>query len=517
MGLLVSYALIAIANESEIAYPVAELGNCKDKKSCFAHCDIPDNYKACFAFAKKHNLLEGPLAEKGEVELEKFAEVIQQGGPGGCKSQTACENYCNDISRINECLAFAEEHGFMSDKELAEAKKVRAAIEGGAKLPGGCRNKSDCERYCQNGSHIDECVAFAEKAGFMPKEEVERAKKFAELMKTGETPGNCRSGQECERYCAAEDRMEECFAFAEKAGLVKPEEAEMFRKTGGKGPGGCRGRACEIYCDSPAHQEECFNWAKEHGFLKEKDLQRAREGAERFRRELRRLPPEASVCLKETVGAEVLDKLQNGEFVPTRDLGEKMKSCFEKEFQARQTDRQPENFNETQFPPEAAKCVKAKMENLTSRPTPEMERQIRSCFEILKSDQQQPNFPGESFQEYRETDYNVPLKSYPANPGQFQREYPGRFEEEYRQKYEEEYQRQYKQIQQQYPQPELRQPQSDYYHSQPPSNFPTNPEDFCRQYPEECKQIQLEYESQPQSYYPTLEEFLLGTLLIFVR
>lgn len=61
-------------------------------------------------------------------------------------------------------------------------------------------------------------------------------------MKRGETPGGCRSREECEAFCFQEVNMETCMEFAVKNGMMKQEEIELFKKTGGKGPGGCRGR-----------------------------------------------------------------------------------------------------------------------------------------------------------------------------------------------------------------------------------------------------------------------------------
>lgn len=330
-SLLLSYALIAQATSKEdISFPVAELGNCQNQAECRAYCDQPDNFSACFAFARKHNLLEGPLAKESEEKLDKFAGALKDGGPGGCKTHQGCEAFCNNTDNISACIDWAERNGVFSGRELEEAKRVKQALDRGAKLPGNCRNKNECERYCGSGDNIDECLAFAEESRFLPQEELEKARKFAEYMKRGETPGGCRSEEQCERYCFEEDHLEECVAFAEKAGFASKEEVEMFKKTGGRGPGGCRGRACETYCNDPAHQEECFNWAKEHGVLREEDLQRARDGAQQFRQHIQQMPPEVTQCLKETVGEEVLNKLESGEFIPPRDLGEKMRTCFEK-------------------------------------------------------------------------------------------------------------------------------------------------------------------------------------------
>ena len=50
----------------------------------------------------------------------------------------------------------------------------------------------------------------------------------------------------------------------------------------------------------------------------------------RMRESLQMAPPEIADCLKSTVGEDVLNKLQSGNFAPPRELGEQMRSCFEK-------------------------------------------------------------------------------------------------------------------------------------------------------------------------------------------
>ena len=178
-------ASIFASSRNDIIYPVAELGGCKSEQSCMAYCEKPANIKPCIAFAEKHNLFP-----KEELErAKKFAEVGS--GPGGCASQASCESYCNDVNNINECVAFAEKEGFISGQELEEAKKVQAALAGGAKLPGGCRNKKDCDAYCQNPDKMEECISFAEAAGFIPPDELEEAKKALVAVKKGFKPPPC--------------------------------------------------------------------------------------------------------------------------------------------------------------------------------------------------------------------------------------------------------------------------------------------------------------------------------------
>ena len=158
---------------------------------------------------------------------------------------------------MRECLEFARDHELMDDGEREEAEKVLKALESGANLPGGCLSKQSCETYCTDVSHMEECLEFAEKAGFMSSEEIEHARRVIPLMQAGKTPGGCTSKEACENYCQDQSHFDECIAFAKEAGFITEEEAEQAKQFGGVGPGGCNSReSCETYCR--AHLEECM-------------------------------------------------------------------------------------------------------------------------------------------------------------------------------------------------------------------------------------------------------------------
>ncbi|OGI60903.1 hypothetical protein A2641_00745 [Candidatus Nomurabacteria bacterium RIFCSPHIGHO2_01_FULL_37_25] len=322
-----SVSFVLAQNEaSEIVFPVMELGGCSDKAECFAYCELDENATQCLAFAKKYQLLP-------EEEIRISEKVLGvKGGPGGCNSKASCENYCDDVANIETCVAFAEENGLMKGKDLEEAKKVRAIIQSGKKMPGDCRNKNACENYCQNPDHMEECLAFAEESGFLPPEELEQAKKFMPLMKSGETPGGCKSKDECEAYCESDEHFDECISFAEKHGMIHEEERkhiEAFKKAGGRGPGGCKGRQCQAFCEQAGNQQVCFEWAKENGVLKEDDLRRMEEGRKQIEKVFEDAPPEVIACLEEALGPGGLEKMQSGEFFGGEAMGEKMHTCFE--------------------------------------------------------------------------------------------------------------------------------------------------------------------------------------------
>lgn len=255
------------AQPENIVFPIAELGNCESKEACKTYCDKKDNFERCINFAEKNGLMSKIEA----THARKAAKALnaEERGPGGCKSEKECKAYCEDMNHINECLAFAEKHGLMPPEELQEARKVARALREGTRLPGGCTNKAACENYCEDPAHMDECIAFAENAGFMTKEEADMVRKTG-----GVGPGGCR-GRACQTYCDDPDHFNECIAFAETNGLIGAEEARIARLTGGKGPGGCQREECRTYCDDLSHAKECVDFALAHGMMKPEEAEMA--------------------------------------------------------------------------------------------------------------------------------------------------------------------------------------------------------------------------------------------------
>lgn len=322
MGFYIFFSISVIFaqnNLESIQFPIIELGNCEKREQCEAYCELEENMLVCVNFAQEHGLMSPEEAQ----QVRKMAELGVISGPGGCKGEQECKTYCDNPSHMKECILFAKEHNIMSPEELQEAEMVLKALEKGVTLPGECINKEQCEVYCENPDNVQECVEFAEAAGFMskqeaemvrktggkgpggcrgknecenycndpshmeecitfaieydlmPKYEKEEALKVLAALKKGVKMPNCKSKQECDVYCSEQAHILECIEFAEAAGFISSEEAEMVRKTGGRGPGGCVGRECETYCDDPNHMQQCMEFAIEYDLMPHDQRQEA--------------------------------------------------------------------------------------------------------------------------------------------------------------------------------------------------------------------------------------------------
>lgn len=261
---------------SDVEYPIKELGSCEDKNACEAYCDKAENMEKCVNFAESNELLK----EEDIKMARKMLEAGDKGGPGGCKGKTECEAYCDDMGHLEECLSFAEQNGIMAKNEIEDGRKVLQAVKKGIKPP-KCKSKKSCDAYCSNPEHMEECITFGEAAGMIPENELEGARKMLNAIKKGVKPLPCGGKEACDVYCGS--HFEECINFSEAAGFMTGEEAAMARKTGGKGPGGCKKDECKTFCDNPDNMEECIKFSLENGLMSGEEAEKAKKMLEKGR------------------------------------------------------------------------------------------------------------------------------------------------------------------------------------------------------------------------------------------
>lgn len=346
----------------DIEYPIAELGGCTDKTSCKAYCDVSAHQDECENFAASYGV--GNVKEKQAERDQRIELVMKDGGPGSCAvnasdPEKSCHAYCDTPEHMSECVAYGKSHGLLKGSDLEEAEKVVKALASGVTLPDGCTSGESCKQMCEEPKNVGiarACFAFAEKAGLLPPH-VDRAQaeKVFKLIEEGKGPfKSLQDFKQCENP-ASDEIMATCLKFGEENSLISPEDLEMIKKTGGKGPGGCRGKEqCDTYCSE--HQDECTQFAEEHNLFTPEDKARIEEGLARFREGIANAPTEVKQCLESIVGREVLEEMIAGRQTPKRDFGDKMQGCFESVFGApseQQRDGEPQggiDFSEMMRP-----------------------------------------------------------------------------------------------------------------------------------------------------------------------
>lgn len=276
-GVIVSSSIVKAdeTSASEISYPIAELGNCADKAACKVYCDKTENVDACLSYAENNNMMSSE-------ELESAKNFKKEGmiGPGQCKGKDECQKYCSAPDNMDECITFAEKNGLMSNDKLekikGQAKKVKAAIAKGIKPP-ACSSPDECSSYCKETEHMEECINFSIEAGIMTEQEQEEVKKVLTAIKEGIKPPACAGKEECDVYCSETKHMEECLTFAMKAGIMTGEEKGQAQKTlnairKGVTPPNCKGEEeCKAYCAEESNLEECITFGEAIGKITKED------------------------------------------------------------------------------------------------------------------------------------------------------------------------------------------------------------------------------------------------------
>ena len=249
-GILISGGIISLADAQtttpgDIQYPIPELGNCKSESNCKVFCDAPKNSDACLAFAEQLNLMT-------PEELANAKKFKDNGmiGPGSCRGQAECDKYCNNSSHMEECMTFAQKNGMMSQDQLEESEKVLAAIKRGIKPP-ACNGPEECDAYCGASEHMEECINFSIETGMMPKQEQEQAQKMLSAIKQGIKPPACKP-------TPPPNQLEQ----AQSNQINKPNRPEQEGL-----------QACDAYCADPSHIEECVKFSVAMGNMTEQQAQ----------------------------------------------------------------------------------------------------------------------------------------------------------------------------------------------------------------------------------------------------
>lgn len=153
-------------------------GGCR-ADACRAYCEDSAHIEECTQFALDNGFISKDEAERARKFKKTFED---EEGPGGCRGDT-CRQYCGDQSHQAECFKFAKQKGFIrpeEEKKFEAGNKIREKMltTGG---PGGCKNEEECRNYCTDSSRVEECIAFGAAHGGIPEEEVRKMlKEFQE-------------------------------------------------------------------------------------------------------------------------------------------------------------------------------------------------------------------------------------------------------------------------------------------------------------------------------------------------
>ena len=407
---------------SNLTYPIAELGNCKDRADCKIYCDDPANTVACVNYAEKKNLLSAE-----DLQIAKNFIASGSKGPGNCNGKAECQAYCEDKSHIDECISYAEDKGLMSSQDLQKAKKVQTAIKNGVKFP-ACQTKKECDAYCEESAHMEECITFAKEAGLLSETELQNSQKVLTAVKQGTKLLPCKGKEACDTYCANASHAEECVNFAVAAGIVTSDEAKIIKETGGKGPGGCKNKSeCDSYCSNDANKEACMSFAQAHNIPQPQPPQQPGQSGQPQQPgqpgQLPQKPTDPSKCIADcdTVGKNCMSDLVQ----PSKDCAAAGQYCrnhcdaFDTNGDHQISSDEFNRCNDTQCTPTETSCF-AKITAADSNCRTTMDVCEMNCQKASKpakpTKPTQPNQPTQPTQPGQPLQPNQP--SQPGQPGQ---------------------------------------------------------------------------------------------------
>lgn len=215
------------ADNANLVFPIAELGNCSDLGTCSSFCEDPVNHTTCTAFAKEKGFYKDDVTVAAPEDFWTKAKDAL-----GCDSRESCEAACSQADNQAKCHEFAVQENLIGGYVIDPHKE---AIIAAAQISLGCDSYEACQTACADPANESKCTNFAQQVGLRGGE-----------VKEG--PGGCTSDGTCQAFCSDPNNYGECTQFFD------PAEGTF------QGPGGCDSpQSCRSYCEE--NQNECRTYA----------------------------------------------------------------------------------------------------------------------------------------------------------------------------------------------------------------------------------------------------------------
>lgn len=247
-----------------ITYPITQLGNCASAQECFIYCNQPQNQYACLSYARQNGLVKNDTAS----ESSPSAEIMQAAQTElGCSSKETCMALCNEQSNMDKCRTFAQNHGLGKEPTGLSAKVLQKA-----QTELGCDGTTSCSGFCQKVENRDKCYQFAKENNLIPAAEVEKVQKMQaenqQLLETAKTELGCDTQTSCYTLCTNPANRDKCSALTHQFSGTQNSTGQNLPSVnalnnypsasggGNLGPGGCKTESeCKSYCQ--AHPDQC--------------------------------------------------------------------------------------------------------------------------------------------------------------------------------------------------------------------------------------------------------------------
>ncbi len=140
-----------------------------------------------------------------------------------CSSHEECRDYCDNPSHIEECLDFAVRIGKINQEK---ANRIKEMNKEGFVGPGGCTNQEECKDFCDQEENMETCLQYDVDNGFMTQEKANQIMEGLGGRKDIVGPGGCTSPEECKNYCNNQENLQECLDFSVAEGRMDQDQAD---------------------------------------------------------------------------------------------------------------------------------------------------------------------------------------------------------------------------------------------------------------------------------------------------
>lgn len=310
----VSTVLSATSSSAvNIAYPVAELGNCTGTIECANFCKVPANYPACATFAKSKGIqkdnatpaISSKVLSTAKTELgcdslitcialcdqpenqAKCQTFIQKNTPLnssptptgaqtdiinkakselGCDSQSSCLALCGQPQNFHLCRKFAQSYGLTKvdpkvETETRKSDQFRTRLLNEARTVLGCNSQEACTTLCREPNNQTRCHDLYRRVMAEIVNGINQPN-FTGAPSTSSSGATCASEKECREFCVKNPAL--CPGYivggnnATQTGVLQSPPATLGVYLG---PAGCRTEAqCQNYCQS--HPMQCPGYPK---------------------------------------------------------------------------------------------------------------------------------------------------------------------------------------------------------------------------------------------------------------
>lgn len=155
-------------------YPIPQLGNCSDKKSCYEFCEDSQNLDICSLVSFRN----GSMTSEQLKKTLAFSSYLQAGYFASCDDLGSCAELCDTESAQADCAILAE------------------SLEQGSRVL-GAQDTSNEQSYNYS-------------VGSMTGYGDSMLSSLTSYINSGQAPYQCNNAQQCVEYCSVQQSNSEC-------------------------------------------------------------------------------------------------------------------------------------------------------------------------------------------------------------------------------------------------------------------------------------------------------------------